>query len=181
MRLRCAATSSLFIRAIIEQYSGYILNLTMANTYTQLGIHIVTGVKYRQALIDPEWRIRLERYIVEIIEKRKHKVLKIYAMPDHIHVFVSLHPADAISDLVGAWKSSSSSFIVEHFNKEFEWQRGYGAFSVSKKGWPAVKYYIGNQEQHHGIASFREEYVEMLDEQEVEYYERYIFDDVFLG
>jgi len=153
----------------------------MANTYTQLGIHIVTSVKHREALIDPDWRIRLERYIVEVIEKRKHKVIAIYAMPDHIHVFISLHPADAISDLVGAWKASSSSFIVNEFNDDFEWQRGYGAFSVSKRAWKEVQQYIANQEQHHGKTSFREEYVALLEEHGVEYDERYIFEDVFLG
>jgi len=142
---------------------------------------MVTGVKNRKALILPEIRIRVEKYIVEIIESRKHKVLEIYAMPDHIHTFVGMHPTDSISDLIGAWKPSSSSFIGEHFNDEFEWQRGYGAFSVSKRGWPAVQHYIANQEEHHAKTSFREEYKGILLEQDLEFDERYIFEDVFIG
>ena len=74
-------------------------------------------------------------------------------------------------------KGSSSKWINEKkfLNVKFEWQDGYGAFSYSKSHVDAVIDYIKNQEQHHAVKTFREEYLDILKKYEVDYDERYIF------
>ena len=150
----------------------------MATTYTQLGIHFVTAVSGRRSLIDPEIKERVEAFIKDVIYKRDHVVKSINMMPDHIHVFVSLNPKDSISDLVAAFKSQSSGFIARDFNEDFEWQRGYGAFAVSKADWPRVQRYIENQKEHHRVTTLRKEMKALLHEHGVEFDEGYIFNEV---
>ena len=154
----------------------------MANTYTQLAVHVVTAVKHRRCLIHPDWRLRIEAAIRKILEGRKHHVVAIYLIADHIHILIGMHPTDSVSDMVAAWKAESSGFIQRNFHIEFEWQRGYGAFSVSKSIVPAVTHYIERQAEHHSLAlSFRKEYIDLLQDHDIVYDERYLFEDVYLG
>ncbi len=105
----------------------------MPNTYFQLYIQMVFDVKGRQCFIQESFRDELQKYISGIIKEKKQKLYAIYCMPDHTHIFVSIKPDIAISDLVRDVKANSSSFIKEkHFVKNFSWQTGFGAFSYSK-------------------------------------------------
>ena len=116
----------------------------MANTYTQLHIQIVFTVKGKQNLIPDEHKDELQKYITGIIQNRKHKLLAINNMPDHIHIFIGLHPTMALSDLVRDIKAISSKFISEKkwIRGNFEWQKGYGAFSYSHSHIDNVVKYI---------------------------------------
>ena len=153
----------------------------MANVYKQLGIHIVTAVKYRNALILEEWRPRIEAYLAALLLERKHHLIAVYAMPDHIHVFVSMHQSDSVADMTGFWKSNLSRFISDNFCEAFEWQRGYGAFAVSREHWDRLIRYIRNQATHHGARSFRDEYTGMLDKNGIEYDPTFLFDQIHIG
>ena len=153
----------------------------MANTYTQLGIHIVSAVKHRKMLIHPKWQHRVEAFLKTVVEERDHTMLQVRMRPDHLHAFIGLHPKDSISNLVGSFKAQCSGFITRTFDIEFDWQRGYGAFSVSKSLWPTVRQYIANQDEHHAHQDFSDEYIALLEEHEVKYDPRYLFDDVYLG
>ena len=153
----------------------------MANTYTQLGVHIVTAVKHRRAAIDPTWRPRLEAFVRTIIEARKHHVLALFLMPDHVHVLVAMHPGDSVSALVGSWKAQTSGFVRRTFGVDFEFQRGYSALAVSKRRWPAVAQYIRNQEAHHADETLRAEYERLLAEHNVDYDARYVLDKEPVG
>ncbi len=150
----------------------------MANTYSQIYIHIVFTVKYREQLIKNENRESLHKYIAGIISKRRQKLLAIFAMPDHIHILIGLTPDKSISDLVRDIKSASSKFISDNnwVKGKFEWQKGYGAFSYSKSQIDNVINYIKNQEEHHKRSSFKEEYLKILNKFEVDYDEKYLFD-----
>ena len=130
----------------------------MPNTYTKLYIHCVFAVKYRQALIQPEWEDRLQMYITGILQRNKHKLLAINTMPDHLHFFVGLNPDQSISDMMRSVKADSSKFINnEGFTKRaFYWQEGYGAFSNSRSQIDAVVKYIINQKAHHSKKTFKE-------------------------
>lgn len=149
----------------------------MANTYTQLHIQFVFAVKYRIALIQPEWNQRLHQYITGIIQNNEHKMLQINSMPDHIHILIGLRPNQSISSLVQNVKAESSKWIKDNnFCKSaFSWQEGFGAFSYSKTNVPDVIRYIQNQEAHHKQETFLNEYRRLLKEFEVEYDEKYIF------
>ena len=74
----------------------------MANTYAQVYIQLVFAVKRRESLIPHQKKEQLYRYITGIVQhpKRKHKLYAINGMPDHIHIFLALHPSQSISDLV---------------------------------------------------------------------------------
>jgi putative transposase len=150
----------------------------MANTYTQCYIHLVFAVKNRDALIKKEWKDELEKYITGTIQSFKHKLLAIGSMPDHIHIFIGYDLNQRIPDLVEEIKTSSNAWIrTKKFSKfKFEWQKGYGAFTHSRSQLDTVIKYINNQEQHHQKKSFKEEYLEILNKNEIAYKDEYLFD-----
>lgn len=150
----------------------------MANTYTQLYIQIVFAVKGRQNLIDPAWKEHLNQYIAGIIRRKGHKPIIVNGMPDHIHIFIGLAPSISISDLVRDIKCNSSKYINEqnYAAHRFSWQEGFGAFSYARTEINRVYQYILNQEKHHRQQNFREEFTGMLEEFEIEYEEKYMFD-----
>ncbi len=152
----------------------------MANVYSQISIHAVFAVKGRQNFITADWRDRLHSYIAGIINgiHKEAKSLAVGGWKDHVHIFFGLSPAVTISDFVGEVKSNSSGWI----NKQklvpgrFEWQSGYGAFSYAKSQRGSVINYIMNQEEHHRTKTFKEEYLKILHDFEVEYDKKYLFD-----
>ena len=152
----------------------------MANTYTQIYIHIVFAVKGRQNLISKNWNEELYKYITGIITNEDQKLIVINGMPDHIHILIGLKPNKALSDLVRDIKANSSRFINEKrwIDGKFEWQTGFGAFSYNHSQLTNVINYIQNQEEHHKKKTFKEEYVEFLKAFEIDYKNEYIFDDI---
>ncbi|WP_264521650.1 IS200/IS605 family transposase [Flavobacterium sp. N1994] len=149
----------------------------MANTYTQIHIQFVFAVKHRDGLIHSTFKEELYQYIAGIIKYHNHKLLVINGMPDHLHLLVGMRPTQSISELMQDIKASSSKWINEkQFLKvKFEWQEGYGAFSYSKSSVNRVIDYIKNQEQHHTIQTFQEEYLEFLKLFDIEYDAKYVF------
>ncbi|MBA4251644.1 MAG: transposase [Chlorobiaceae bacterium] len=149
----------------------------MANTYTQLYIHIVFTVAGRQNLIPKQHKDELYKYITGIIQSRKSKLLAIGGMPDHIHIFIGMNPEGGLSDLVRDIKAASSGFIHEKkwLRAKFNWQKGYGAFSYSRSQIQNVCKYIMNQEKHHSKITFKEEHIEMLKKFGIEFDEKYLF------
>lgn len=150
----------------------------MANTFTQLRTHIIFAVKKRESMIPKQHREQVQKYITGLIQKRKHKLLAIFCMPDHIHIFIGQQPAQSISDLVEEIKTASTKFIKKQkwMPFAFAWQRGYGAFSHSKSQTDIVVNYVLNQEEHHKKKTFREEYISILEKLEVEFEEKYLFE-----
>lgn len=149
----------------------------MANTYTQIYIQIVFAVKGRQNLIAKENREELHKFITGIVTNRGQKLFAVFAMPDHVHILVSIGPTILISDLVRDIKAGSSKFINDKkwINGKFNWQEGYGAFSYSKSSVDSVVKYILNQEEHHKKKKFKDEYLDLLVKFEIEYDHKYLF------
>jgi putative transposase len=152
----------------------------MPNTYTQLYIHCVFAVKFRRAVIQPEWEDSLHKYITGIVQNNDHKMLSINSVPDHLHLFVGLNPSQSISEMMRLVKGDSSEFINKEkfIDSKFHWQDGYGAFSNSRSQIDSVVKYIINQKQHHKKKTFKEEYLKMLKSYEVDYNEKYLFQDL---
>ena len=157
--------------------STEILN-NMANTYTQCYFHLVFAVKNRDALIKKEWKGELEKYITGIVQNHNHKLLAIGSMPDHIHIFIGYNLNHLIPNLVEEIKTSSNKWVKEKGLSKFrfEWQKGYGAFTHSRSQLDTVVKYVLNQEEHHRKKPFREEYLEMLRKNEIEFKEEYVFE-----
>ena len=149
----------------------------MANTYSQIYVHLVFAVKGRQNLISSVFKEELYKYISGIIKNKKQKLYIINGMPDHVHMLISISPDISISELVREIKSNTSKFINQkHLSVgKFEWQVGFGAFSYSQSQINQIVNYIKQQEEHHRKRSFREEYIELLKKFEIEYDDKYIF------
>jgi len=149
----------------------------MANTYSQILIHVVFTVKGRANLIDKKWRYDLHKYISGIITSKGQKSIIVNGVGDHIHCFIGLKPSMCLSDLIRDVKNNSSKFINEnHLVKgKFQWQEGFGAFSYATSQVKNVYNYILNQEEHHKKSTFKKEYIDLLETFEVEYEDDYLF------
>ncbi|MEO6190508.1 MAG: transposase, partial [Saprospiraceae bacterium] len=120
----------------------------------------------------------LYKYISGIITNQKQKLFIINGMPDHIHILMNCKPNMNLSDNIRDIKEHSTKFINEKkiLKGKFYWQEGFGAFTVSIKDVAIVLNYIRNQVEHHKKKSFREEYLEFLKENEIEFKDEYLFD-----
>ncbi len=118
------------------------------------------------------------KYICGIVNGKEQKVYAIGGVGDHIHILVSIKPNIALSDLIRDIKANSSKWINEKgfVLGKFQWQEGFGAFSYAQSQLDAVIAYINNQEQHHLVKTFKDEYLELLQKFNVEYNEKYLFE-----
>src|SRR5213595_3104650 len=116
----------------------------MSHTYTNLLIHFIFSTKDRAPEIDEDLHERLLPYIGGIIKELKGSPLAINAMPDHVHLLLSLAADVAPAEMMRVVKTNSSRWVHERFpkHKSFAWQKGYGAFSVSESNANKVREYI---------------------------------------
>jgi len=150
----------------------------MANTYTQCYFHLVFAVKNRNALIRKEWKNEMGMYTTGIVQNHRHKMLAIASMPDHIHILIGYNVNQLIPDLVEEIKTSTNAWIKDkRLSKfKFEWQKGYGAFTHSRSQIDTVVKYILSQEEHHKKQPFKEEYLEMLEKNDIAFNQEYLFE-----
>jgi len=150
----------------------------MANTYTQLFVHIIFSTKGREKVLSKHFRDEIFKYISGILKHKNQKPFAVNGTIDHIHILVGMEPNITVSDLVRDIKHSSTNFIKEKkfIKHKFNWQKGFGAFTYSKSQLDSVINYIINQEEHHKRQTFEEEYIKFLKLFEVEYDSKYVFD-----
>lgn len=150
----------------------------MANTYSQIYLHIVFAVKFRKRQIHKDWKEQLYKYICGTVNNKDEKIFAINGVSDHIHILISIKPNTHVSDLVRDIKVNSTKWINGHklVSGNFAWQEGFGVFSVSRSQITKVIGYIDKQEAHHQKVSFRREYIAFLKKHEVEFDEKYLFE-----
>jgi len=150
----------------------------MANTYTRIYLHLVFSPKGHENVIPILHKEELQKYTSGIIQNRKHKLLAINYMPDHVHIFIGYEPSQALPDLLRDIKANVSKFINDKrwLPGRFQWQEGYGAFSYSHSQINEVIRYINSQEDHHRKSSFKDEYLKLLEKFDVEYDPEYLFE-----
>ena len=150
----------------------------MANTYSQILLQFIITVKHREAMISPSWETELYKYITGIITRKDQKLIAINGMPDHLHILVGMKADMKPSDLMMEIKKCTNAFIKEKkFTKfPFYWQEGYGVFSYSRWDLEKVRNYVMNQKQHHAKKTFKDEYLELLKEFEIEFKNEYLFE-----
>ena len=148
----------------------------MSDSYTNLLYHIVFSTKDRRALITVEREARLYDYIGGILRACGGISLELNGTSDHVHLLAKLRPDRALSDVLRDLKSNSSGWMHDIFPslRDFCWQRGYGAFTVGQAEVNSVRDYIRRQKEHHCRISFREEFIQFLDANGIEYDERFI-------
>lgn len=150
----------------------------MPGTYTQLLLHIVFSTKHRKPWITDDVVERLYPYIGGIIRAENGILYDIGGIEDHVHLYIRWRPDKSVSDLMRTVKARSSRWVHETYSslKEFAWQEGYSAFTVSKSQEPAIKRYIANQAEHHKKEDFKSELLKMLRMHGIEFDEQYVFD-----
>ncbi|MEX2316820.1 MAG: IS200/IS605 family transposase [Pirellulales bacterium] len=150
----------------------------MPSTYTNLLYHIIFSTKNRIQLISENWEEELYRYIGGIIRNEGGVQLEICAIPDHIHILAKFRAAVSVSEMLAKIKANSSKWVNERKLSpvKFEWQVGFGAFSVSESQAPTVAEYVRNQKEHHLKQSYQEELVALLERHGIEYDPRYLWD-----
>ena len=147
----------------------------MSSTHAAIYFHIIFGTKNRIPCIAADWEDRLHAYLGGVIREKSGKALAIGGFGDHVHLAVSLKPMHFLPDLMRDLKRHSSRWIHETIGlRSFDWQDGYGVFTVSFSNVEEVVKYVLHQRGHHQTRTFREEYVAFLKAHMVEYRDEYV-------
>jgi REP element-mobilizing transposase RayT len=147
----------------------------MPSSHIASYFHLVFSTKNRLPLLAVEWRERLHAYLGGIVKGMDAVPLAVGGVSDHVHLQVSLKSKHRLDYFLRNLKADSSAFVHQELLKTFEWQKGYGAFSVSPANISKVSNYVLNQEKHHRKKTFVEEYIELLELSGIEYDERYLW------
>jgi putative transposase len=148
----------------------------MSDSYTNLLYHIIFSTKDRKPFITADYQSRLYDYIGGVIRGVGGISLELNGTEDHVHLLTKLRPDTALSSVLRDLKANASGWMHDVFPalKDFSWQRGYGAFTVSQSNVEEVRRYIARQKEHHRKTSFRDEFIHFLKANGLNYDERYL-------
>ena len=146
----------------------------MGHSYASNHIHVVFSTRHRKDLITTENQPLLWAYAAGIGTNIGGQVLKVGGVANHMHSLIGLPATLSLAAAIQKIKANSSKWMHENGVKEFEWQEGYGAFSVSASGIDAVVHYIENQAEHHAKHSFEDEFRSLLIRHGIPFNERYV-------
>jgi putative transposase len=150
----------------------------MPQSLSKVYVHIVFSTKNHSPFIKSNVENELFAYIGGVIRDNGGILMKINAVPDHIHILSTLPKNISQSKFLEEIKRNSSLWIKtkgKNYTK-FAWQRGYGIFSVSSSGLNSISNYIQNQKKYHQKISFKEELICLLKEFGIDYDEKYLWD-----
>jgi putative transposase len=141
---------------------------TMSHSYVATFAHCVFSTKDRKNSIPVELQPKLWAYPIGIAKNLQITMIAVGGMPNHIHLLIAVPPAMALSVAIQKLKANSSRWMGEQ-GLAFEWQKGYAAFSVSPSLVETVTSYIRDQERHHRVRNFEEEFIALLKKSGIEY------------
>jgi REP element-mobilizing transposase RayT len=152
----------------------------MANTYISLHYHVIFSTKNRVNWIDRKIEERAWAYLGGIARENKFKAECVGGVENHVHLLLELPATLAVSKAVQLLKGGSSMWIKDTFPeipgiRQFAWQDGYAAFTVSRSQLAEVERYIGNQREHHRVNTFEEEYRAFLERNDIRFEKTYLF------
>jgi putative transposase len=148
----------------------------MPSTHLSLHYHFVFSTKDRQPHIDIAWRDRLHAYLGGALATIGGVAEIVGSTNDHVHILAGLRATHCVANVLRDIKQASSEWVHETVNLPvFNWQEGYGAFTVSVSNLEQLRNYITNQEAHHRKKTFQEEYLELLEKSGVKYNEKYLW------
>ena len=150
----------------------------MAQSLSMIIVHIVFSTKDRFPCLGPSTRADIHAYLAKVTRNAECEAYRVGGIADHVHLAVRLARTVAVANLVEALKTSSSKSLKlkRPELRRFEWQRGYGAFSVAPQELQALVDYIEDQEEHHRVKTFQEEYLSLLKEHRIQFDLRYLWD-----
>jgi len=147
------------------------------STFTQILYQIVFGSKDYTTFLNRDNQGKLFGYIVGMLNKRNCHSYQVGGYANHIHIVTHLSPTINLADLVREIKKASHEMMVRD-KKSFPdfpgWQVGYGAFTYHISMKPVLINYVLNQQQHHKGITFREEIIQLLDDNLVSFKEEYL-------
>ena len=147
---------------------------SLVNNY----IHLVFSTKHRQHFIQPLFEQALHSYLGGICNNMDCEPIQIGGYTDHVHLLCKLSKRVALMKLLEEAKSHSSKWMKTQDSslRDFYWQDGYGAFSVSPTQVDKVIHYITNQHAHHKKIDFQNEFRALLKKNRLPCDERYVWD-----
>ncbi len=150
----------------------------MPQSLAKIYVHLIFSTKGREKVIPRHLHPELHDYMGGVLRDLGCTAVEINTEPDHAHLLFLLSRTETLGDIVRQVKTGSTEWLQRQLPilRNFHWQNGYGAFSVSQSNLAEVKEYICNQQKHHQVMSFQEEYRRFLAKYEVEYDERYVWD-----
>ena len=151
----------------------------MPQSLARVVLHVVFSTKNRAPFLrDPELRTRQHAYMAGVLQNMGCEPILINGVENHVHILSNFSRTVTIAGLVEAAKSGSSKWMKQQgpAYRDFYWQGGYGAFSVSESNVEQVRSYIAGQEEHHRKLSFQDEYRVLCRKHGVEMDERYVWD-----
>ncbi len=149
------------------------------STFQALYYQLVWSTKYREPHISLAVESMLFRFLVGIAQNNRVYVMEINGTPDHIHLLIRGNTEMSVSKLVRDMKTSSTKMIRNNFPElaGFSWQPGFGVFSVSRSHVAAVQEYIKGQKEHHTTRSYKEEFLKLLERNNIAYDMKYVFEE----
>lgn len=150
----------------------------MGHSFTSSLYHVVFSTKGREKWITSDYQERVWPYLGGIARENKITAMSIGGMADHVHILLSLPSTMAIAKAVQLIKGGSSKWIHESFPRMrgFQWQEGYGAFSIGISDVQRTRKYIENQAEHHRHRTFQEELIEILKKHGMDWQKPHIWD-----
>ena len=149
----------------------------MGHSYVSSLYHCVFSTKERRRTIAPAIQEPLWKYLGGIARQHDMKVLIAGGVEDHVHLLLSLNSTTSIAKAIQLLKGGSSKWVHDKCSdrRGFEWQEGYGAFSIGVSQVEGTIAYIRDQSEHHQMKTFEEEFVAFLERHGVEYDPRYVW------
>ena len=149
----------------------------MAHSYVSNNVHYVFSTKNPERTITSDLEARLWAYMGGIAKKNQMTPLAVGGTDNHIHILPSIPSTTPVAKAIQLIKGGSSKWISETFpsKQRFEWQEGYGAFSVSVSLLKKTAEYIAKQQEHHKTQTFEQEFAAFLERHGVDYDPRYVF------
>lgn len=150
----------------------------MAQSLSQILLHVVFSTKNRHAWINDDIRPKLHAYIAGTCRNLGSQAYRVGGTDNHVHIACSLPRTLSTSKLLEEIKKTSSVWIKkeEPACAKFSWQAGYGAFSLGQSQLESLIAYIDNQQEHHRKRTFKEEMIKLLENYGVEYDPQYLWD-----
>ncbi|NNF00291.1 MAG: IS200/IS605 family transposase [Pyrinomonadaceae bacterium] len=147
----------------------------MPHTYTNFLYHIVFSTKDRYPFITKRFCPTIYEYIGGTIRGLGGISLEIGGIEDHVHLLVKLKHTLLVPNLMRELKPSVTTWARKNVDSKFEWQIGYGAFTVGQTQVEIVRRYILNQEKHHRRMNFDQEFESILKQSEIDYDLKYLW------
>ncbi len=151
----------------------------MPQSLANMLVHLVFSTKERRALLqNAELRGQMHRYLAGISKNLECPAVIVGGADDHVHLLARQSRTISLADWVKELKRSSSLWAKKKGPQWslFQWQAGYGAFSVSQSQGERVRRYVESQEERHRRLSFQNERRQILRRHGVEFDERYVWD-----